>query len=262
MNSQSKKQNLVSGGLLILFGAMALIQTLTYLSVWVWVAVLVVGGISVFGVYLKDRTEKLLLIMSYAMFIIAILVTLLTLNVLQGPFVASFVLLTIALPILVIFLQSDRTKWWLLIPVYVLLAIGVMVPLIETGILDDAFVATYVLMAIAIPFLIVFARNSENWWAIIPAFFLGAIGVMVPLIETGGLYGTLVAAYVLIAIAIPFFIIYTRDSNKWWALIPAGITAVIGLSFLIAEKAAQYVAPVILIIVGAWILAKRYTRKE
>jgi uncharacterized protein YybS (DUF2232 family) len=210
MNSRSKKQGLVWGGLLILFGAMALVQTFADLSALVWVAALAAGGVGVYGIYATDRTEKWPLIVSYAMFAAAVLVALLTLNVLQDPFIATFVLLAIALPFLVAFLQSDRTKWGLLIPAYVLLAVSVMVPLTETGILDD----------------------------------------------------TLVAAYVLFAVAIPFFIVYARDSEKWWALIPGGITAVVGLSFLIAEKAAQYTAPVILIIAGAWVLVRQFTRKE
>ena len=210
MNSKSKKQGLVWGGLLILFGAMALVQTFADLSAWVWVAALAAGGVGGYGMYTKDRTEKWLLIISYAMFAVAALVALLTLNVLQDPFIATFVLLAIALPFLVAFLQSDRTKWGLLIPAYVLLAVSVMVPLTETGILDD----------------------------------------------------TLVAAFVLFAVAIPFFVVYMRDSEKWWALIPGGITAVIGLSFLIAEKAAQYIAPVILIIAGAWVLVRQLTKKE
>ena len=210
MNSRSKKQGLVWGGLLILFGAMALVQTFADLSAWVWVAALAAGGVGVYGIYTTDRTEKWSLIVSYAMFAVAVLVALLTLNVLQDPFVAAFVLLAIALPFLVAFLQSDGKKWGLLIPAYVLLAVSVMVPLTETGILDD----------------------------------------------------TLVAAYVLFAVAIPFFVVYARDSEKWWALIPGGITAVVGLSFLIAEKAAQYIAPVILIIAGAWVLVRQFSKKE
>ncbi len=210
MNTRSKKHNLVLGVLLILFGAMALIETLITLGTWVWIAVLAVSGVGVFGVYAFDRKEKSLLIISYVLVAVALLVTLLTLNVLQDPFIATFVLLAVALPFFIAFLKSGRTKWGLLIPAYILLAVSIMVPLTEIGILVD----------------------------------------------------TLVAVYVLFAVSIPFFVVYACDSSKWWALIPAGITAVIGLSFLIAEKATVYLVPVGLIITGMWVLVRQFSKKE
>jgi len=47
MQSQAKKQGLVWGGLLILFGVVALLETFADLSAWVWVAALVAGGLGV-----------------------------------------------------------------------------------------------------------------------------------------------------------------------------------------------------------------------
>jgi len=200
---------MVWGGLLILFGVMALVETYTDLTVWTWVAILAAGGLGVFGIYLTDRSD-----------------------------------------------------WGLLIPTYVLWAVTGLVALIELNILQDPFIATYVLTAIALPFLVVFLRNRDQWWALIPAYVLLAVGVMVGLDEGGVLSDLLVPAYVLFAIAIPFFVVYARNTRQWWALIPGGILAVIGLSFLIAEAAVQYVAPVALVLAGVWILVRQFTRKE
>ena len=61
---------------------------------------------------------------------------------------------------------------------------------------------------------------------------------------------------------IPFFVVYARDTSKWWALIPGGITAIVGASFLIAEAAAQYVGAFVLIVAGIWVLVRQLTRKE
>jgi hypothetical protein len=209
MNTQSKKSGLVLGGLLIVFGVLALLETVTDLGAWVWVAVLTIGGLAVYGVYATDREEKWLLIISYAMLAVAGLVTLLTLGVLDDPYVATYVLLAIAIPFLAAFL-FDRTKWGLLIPFYVLLAVGAMVTLLELGVLDDL----------------------------------------------------LVVSYILFAVAIPFFVVFARDTSKWWALIPGGITAIVGASFLIAEAAAQYVGAFVLILAGIWVLVRQLTRKE
>ena len=207
---KQRKQGLVWGGLLILLGMMSLGETFFDLSAWAWVAMLIVGGLGVYGLYSFDQTEKWMLVISYALLAVASLVSLLTLNILQGTFIPTFVLLAIALPFLMVFLQIERTKWGLLIPFYIMLAIGVMVPLIGIGVLD----------------------------------------------------GVLVAAYVLFAIAIPFFVIYARNSRKWWALIPGGITSMVGLSFLIAENAIQFVAPIAMIIAGIWVAFRAISERK
>jgi hypothetical protein len=209
MKSRATRQALVWGGLLILLGAVLLVETFTDLSVWTWGAMLAVGGLGAFGVFLTDRSD-----------------------------------------------------WGLLIPTYVLWAIAGLIALITLNVLRDESVATYVLAAIALPFLVVFLRNRQQWWALIPAYVLLAIGVMVGLLGLGVLTDLLVPAYVMLAIAIPFFVVYVRNPEQWWALIPGGILAAIGLSFLIAEAAVQYVAPVVLVIVGVWILVRQFARKE
>jgi len=209
MKMQTRKQGLVWGGLLILFGVMALVEAYTDLTAWTWIVILAAAGLGVFGVYLTDRSD-----------------------------------------------------WALLIPAYVLWAVAGLVALIELNILRDESIATYVLAAIALPFLVVFLRNCDQWWALIPAYVLLAVGVMVGLIGLGVLDDLLIPSYVMFAIAIPFFVVYVRNTKQWWALIPGGIMAVIGLSFLIAEAAVQYVAPVALVLVGVWILVRQFARRE
>jgi len=210
MKSQTGKPGIVWGGLLILLGGMLLIERFIDLSAWLWVAALAVAGFGVYGVYATDRSERWLLVLSYALLAIALMVALITLELLQDLYVATYVLAAIALPFLVAFLRGDRTKWGALIPVYILLAVGLMVGLIGGGILED----------------------------------------------------TLIASYALFSVAIPFFVVYARDTKQWWALIPGGITAIIGLSFLIAQATAVYIVPAALIIVGAWVLVRQFTRKE
>jgi len=209
MKSQTRKQNLIWGGLLIFFGLVWLVETFVGLTAWIWVATLVVAGFGAFAVYLTDPSEKGILIPAYVLWAVAGLVALITLNILQDEFIATYVLAAIALPFLAAFLR-DRQQWGLLIPAYVLLAVGLMVGLIGTGILNDLLIPAYVLFAVAIPFLVVYARNPK----------------------------------------------------EWWPLIPGGIIAVIGLAFLIAEAAVQFIVPAALIIAGVWILARQFIRKE
>jgi hypothetical protein len=209
MNSSSRKQGIVWGSLLILFGIMALVETYTDLGPWVWAIVLAAVGLLVFLVYLTDRSD-----------------------------------------------------YGLLIPTYVLWAVAGLIALAESNILLDEWIALYVLTAIALPFLVVYFRNREYWWALIPAYVLLAIGLMIVLLESGILSDLLVPAYVMFTIAIPFLVVFARDRKLWWALIPGGILLFIGIAFLIAEAALEFILPVVFIILGIAILVSLFTRKE
>jgi hypothetical protein len=199
----------VWGGILILVGALLLVNQLVELSPWVWVLALAAAGLGALGLYLADRSDWAMLITAYVLLAIALLVALVTLDVLQDEAVAFYVLVAIALVFLWVYWQ-DRRQWWPLIPAYVLLAIGVMVGLIGLGVLDDL----------------------------------------------------LVPAYVLLAIAIPFFVVYIRDRRLWWALIPGGVLAVVGLSFLVAEGSVAYIGAFFLVLAGLWILVRAFVRRE
>ncbi len=209
MKVQSKNQGLVWGGLLIFFGIVGLIEMVTDLTAWAWVAILTVAGLGIFSIYLANRSE-----------------------------------------------------WWLLIPTYVMWAVAALVALIELNILQGELIAPFVLTAIALPSLFVYGRNPQHWWALIPAYALLAVGLMVWLIERGILNDFLIPAYIMFAIAIPFFVVYGRNSQHWWALIPGGIMTIIGLSFLIASAMVGYVVPVVLILAGIWILVRQRVHGE
>jgi hypothetical protein len=209
MKFKSARLGLVWGGVLILVGLLLLVNQFVELSPWVWVLLLAVAGLGAFALYLADRSDWAMLLATYVLWAIAILIALVTLDILRDEAVAAYCLVAITLPFLATFLR-DRTLWWALIPAYVLLAIGLMMVLIGLGLLSDA----------------------------------------------------LVPAFVLLAIAIPFFVVYLRDRSLWWALIPGGILAVIGLSFLAAESAFEYIGAVVLVVVGVWLLVRAFTRKE
>jgi hypothetical protein len=261
MKSSYGKQSLVWGSLLVLFGVMSLLGQFISLSPWIWVGVLAASGVGVFVIYLTDRAAWSLLLTAYVLLAVSGLIAFAELDILPDPFIAIYTLTAIALPFLVVFLR-DHNNWWALIPCYVLIAIGVMIGLTEWHILPDAFVATYVLTVIALPFLVVFLRDRSNWWALIPCYVLLVIGVMIALIELQVLGDLLIPAYVLIAIAIPFFVVYARDPKQWWPLIPGGVLTIIGVSFLLATEAIQYVGAVVLIGAGVMILVLQLVRRK
>lgn len=155
---------------------------------------------------------------------------------------------------------TDRSDWSLLIPAYVMLAIALLIALAESQILRGEAVAVFVLIVIALPFLVVFLRNRSQWWALIPAYVLAAVALMIGLQEIGILSDAVTAPYVLAAIAIPFFVVFARNRRQWWFLIPAGVLTIVALSLLIAEDVGGYVGPVILVVVGIVIVARLLTR--
>ena len=141
-------------------------------------------------------------------------------------------------------------------------SVGAMVWLTGIYVLRDEGVAVFVLSAVALPFLVAFLANRGAWWFLIPAYVILSVALMVGLIGLGVLEDLLIPAYIMMVIALPFFVVYFRDRKNWWALIPAGIMTITALSFLIAESLTQYVAPVVLILVGVWLVYRQFTKKE
>ena len=163
--------------------------------------------------------------------------------------------------VVVVYLQN-RTEWGLLIPAYVLVMIAALITLVEVNLLRDGFVATFVLTAVAIPFIIAFLLDRTKWGLLIPAYVLLAVGIMVGLLEREILTDLMVPAYVMFAIALPFFVVFGRNPHQWWALIPGTILALIGLSFLVAEALTGYILPIALILAGVAVLINQIARKE
>jgi hypothetical protein len=176
MDMKINKWNTLAGLLLITFGTVALLDYFIRITAWGWVGILFVSGLAVLLVMWPERSNWAYLIPTYVLWAIAFMVALITLNILRNEAIATYVLASIALPFLVGFLRN-QTLWGLLIPAYVLLAVGVMVGLIGMRWLTHLLIPAYVMFAIAIPFGVVYLRDRSNWWALIPAGILGVIGL-------------------------------------------------------------------------------------
>ena len=98
MRNISRTQSLVWGGLLIVFGLMGLLDSYIDLTVWAWAGAMGVAGLGILLVYFSDRSETWPLIPAYALLMVACLLALIELNLLRDPFIATFVLVVIALP--------------------------------------------------------------------------------------------------------------------------------------------------------------------
>ncbi|MBN1312459.1 MAG: hypothetical protein JXB30_13665 [Anaerolineae bacterium] len=146
----------------------------------------------------------------------------------------------------------DRQHWWALIPGYALAMVGVLIMLARIN-FPGEFIGSFVMFAIAFPFIYVYMNNRDNWWALIPAYATSAVGVLIAI--SGFAPEFLIAPYVMFAIAFPFFYVYVRNREHWWALIPAGVMSVIGAGLLMSSV--EYVIPIALIILGIYLLGRQ-----
>ena len=263
MEPREHRRGMAWGVLMITFGLTALSDQLLTVTDWVKIAIMAGGGLIGLVFFLLDRKDLHLLIPPYILLAVAAIATLALTGVMQDETIATFVLALVAIPFLVVFVFNPRDNWWALIPAWVMLVIGLMIFLVERGVMADSFVAFYILSSIGLPFLIVFFTNpSDRWWALIPAYVMLDIGTMVVLIEQGIMRDLAIPAYVMLSMAAPFFVVYFVNRRNWWALIPGFITGMIGLGFVAGTDIAAYVIPVALILTGLGILTGAFKKRK
>jgi TM2 domain-containing membrane protein YozV len=254
--AQPRKQSLVWGSLLVFFGIAGLLQLYLDLDIKVWAVVFAAGGIGMFLIFLTDRSDWWPLIPTYILLAIAGLLAVIAWNLLVDDAIATYVMLAIAVPFVVVYLR-DRKQWWALIPAYVMVVIAFIILFSETGGLPDYLVGTFVLVSIGLPFLVVYLLDRTRWWALIPAYAMFSISAIIPLSELG-VDEMLIPAYVMFAIAVPFLFVYLRDRTNWWALIPGGIMTLIGAIMLLSVQLVEYLLPIAIILAGVWILGRGF----
>lgn len=120
---------------------------------------------------------------------------------------------------------SGIQEWGWLFPATILGGVALTLGLVQLGV-GDPILGAPVLVGVAVPFLVAFALDRTNWWALIPAWVLIAIAVIISF--AGRVAGELVGGLVMWAVALPFFVVYLRNRGHWWALIPALILAALG----------------------------------
>ena len=122
---------------------------------------------------------------------------------------------------------TDRTRnWWALIPGGVMLFLALTTLLVDnTG---GEWVGVMFLLMFSLAFLVVYLINHTRTWALLVAYIFGVLS-LAPMLaaigDTAGYFGSIL----MFAIALPFFIVYFRTPDNWWAIIPAGVLSVVGV---------------------------------
>jgi hypothetical protein len=171
---------------------------------------------------------------------------------------ATIILAALGLPFLLIYIIG-RQQWWALIPGLVLLGVAVAVFLAGQDVVADHVVPTIILAAVGLPFLLIYIIDRQHWWALIPAFILGGVAAGVFLEGAGAITGPAVAGFILGGVSLGFLFTYVADRELWWALIPAGITGLMAIVFLLAT-AAKFILPMAIILFGLLLLYRGLRR--
>ncbi len=106
-------------------------------------------------------------------------------------------------------------------------------------------------------FYTLYKKQPSNWGLLIPAYVMEVIAAII-LMSTLLPYNVneyLIPSFIMFAIAAPFLYVYSKDTrNNWWALIPGGITGLIGLG--LATAMLWEILPVLLILAGIYLLVR------
>ncbi len=178
---------------------------------WLWAALLILGGVGFLGAttgllplpasplpvlagalgllaipfvirWLTHRTEWVMALAAWVFFALGVLVALIWLDPAAPQLILTLMLAEIALPFAAVAL-ANRSRWWALIPLYALLALGGLAALTILHLPRTTLGAFGLLMA-ALPFWVVYMMQRSRWWPLIPAGGLTAAGVLVLALAT------------------------------------------------------------------------------
>ena len=253
---------LIAGLLLIAVGIILLLAQLEMISLTgpLWGGVVLLAGSSVFlALWLGNPSEWWPLIpggimagwgagtLCGALGLASWVVTLLGFGGTVAPF------------LYILFRLGASEAWWALIPAGVIGAWGAGAVLSDVG-LHEAVVPLVGFVGSAVPFLLIFAMDRQkNWWALIPAAVMGLMGVVVTLGEVVGEEWT--ATFIMLGIALAFFVVSAINRSNRWALIPAVVLTIVGVGVGPLASALHLIWPLLVIALGAFFLLRALASK-
>jgi len=153
---------------------------------------------------------------------------------------------------------AERERWWAVIPGLVLLSIATVIAL-ETWLprIGDVVSGPLVVLAIALSFWIVYAMDRKNWWAIIPGGVMLSVAALIFVDELTDIDSAFILFFGMAATFLLVSFVEVEGRPLRWALIPAGVLALIGL-FLAGQAASAlaFVIPGILVLIGLYLVIR------
>ena len=228
------KSSLFWGVLLIGAGLLALADRFGYIqdfspSIWI----LVFGAISLLGFvsYGTSGWKEWGWLFPAGVFGgLAVVIVLATNNVGTAA-VASPLFIGLLVPFAAAYLTDRTRNWWALIPGGVMLFLALVTLLVDT--MGGEWIGAMFLLLIGLVFLAVFLNNRTRTWALIVAYVFGVLSIA-PMLAAGGDVAEYFGSVFLFGVALPFYILYFRSADNWWAIIPAGALTAVGVVATVA----------------------------
>lgn len=156
---------------------------------------------------------------------LALIIALAEANV-DSAAVASPLFFGLLIPFAAAYLTDRTRNWWALIPGGVMLFLALVTLLVDSA--GGEWVGALFLFMIAFSFLMVYVNNRTRTWALLVAYILAVLGIA-PLMSSGGRDAAYYGPIFLLAVALPFFVVYFRSAENWWAILPAGSVTIVAI---------------------------------
>lgn len=218
------KSSLFWGLLLIIGGGVALAQQFGYMdqlpdSAWMWVFALI--SLVALVSYITSGLKEWGWLFPAGVFGgLAVTVALATNNV-DTAAVGSPLFFGLLIPFAAAYLTDRTRNWWALIPGGVMLFLGLLMLVVDTA--RGEWIGSLFLFMVALSFFVVYLNNRTHQWALLVAYILFVLSIAPAMASFGGDTAGYFGSVFLFAIALPFFIVYFRANENWWAIIPAGV---------------------------------------
>lgn len=218
------KSSLFWGVLLIAGGVLALAQQMGYLdqlpeSIWMWIFALVSFG-AFLSYALSGWRDWGWLFPAGIFGGLAFTVGLAT-NDVDSAAVGSPLFIGLLLPFGAAYLTDRTRNWWALIPGALMLFLALTTMLVDN--IGGEWIGSLFLFLVGLGFFVVYLNNRAHTWALLVAYILAVLSVAPAMAAGGGDTAAYFGSVFLFAVALPFFILYFRSTEHWWAIIPAGV---------------------------------------
>ena len=171
--------------------------------------------------YLIDRPKNWWALIPGGVMLFLGLVTLLVDTTGNDEWICALFLFMIAVSFLVVYLNDRVRHWWALIPGGITLFLALIVLLSST--VKGEWIGSLFLFAVALCFFVVYMNNRARQWALLVAYITFVLSIAPAMASFGGDTAAYFGPVFLLAVGIPFFIVYFRSEANWWAIIPAGV---------------------------------------
>ena len=151
----------------------------------------------------------------------------LAVNNVDSAVVGSPLFFGLLIPFVAAYLTDRAKNWWALIPGGVMLFLALTTLTVDS--IGGEWIGSLFLFLIGLSFFVVYMNDRTRTWALIVAYILGVLSIAPAMASGGGDTAAYFGPVFLLAVALPFFLVYFRSVENWWAIIPAGVMTVLSL---------------------------------